>query len=232
MPPPGPGQHLRAPWPQSRPLVCGAAHLHTGADLLTDKQKTRLEALFKADEHVEVEATWGSCQRMTATYREPDRVRGRTLMQQPIDSITIGVPAALTEVTKLGRTLAKRAAEILAYFDRTGTSNGPTEAINGRLEHLRGSALGFRNPTNYIARSLRESGGFRPRYTMDYEEPVILRQICRGPAQDLDLLLHNRRPQSSVAGSRISLDYRPPFQVWSYRMAHATRENGGVPPDG
>jgi len=25
------------------------------------------------------------------------------------------------------------------------TSNGPTEAINGRLEHLRGSALGFRN---------------------------------------------------------------------------------------
>jgi Transposase len=39
---------------------------------------------------------------------------------------------------------------------------GPTEAINGRLEHLRGSALGFRNLTNYIARSLLEAGGFRP----------------------------------------------------------------------
>jgi transposase len=26
---------------------------------------------------------------------------------------------------------------VLAYFDRPGTSNGPTEAINGRLEHLR-----------------------------------------------------------------------------------------------
>lgn len=38
-----------------------------------------------------------------------------------------------------------------------------TEAINGRLEHLRGSALGFRNLTNYIARSLLETGGFRPR---------------------------------------------------------------------
>jgi NTE family protein len=38
-----------------------------------------------------------------------------------------------------------------------------TEAINGRLEHLRGSALGFRNLTNYIARSLLEVGGFRPR---------------------------------------------------------------------
>ncbi len=33
-------------------------------------------------------------------------------------------------------------------------ATGPTEAINGRLEHLRGSALGFRNLTNYIARSL------------------------------------------------------------------------------
>ena len=44
-----------------------------------------------------------------------------------------------------------------------GTSNGPIEAINGRVEHLRGSALGFRNLSNYIARSLLETGGFRPR---------------------------------------------------------------------
>ncbi len=36
------------------------------------------------------------------------------------------------------------------------------QAINGRLEHLRGSALGFRNLTNYIAWSLLETGGFRP----------------------------------------------------------------------
>jgi len=49
------------------------------------------------------------------------------------------------------------------YFDRPGTSNGPTEAINGRLEHLRGTALGFRNLTNYITRSLLDTGGFRPR---------------------------------------------------------------------
>lgn len=52
---------------------------------------------------------------------------------------------------------------MLAYFDRPGTSNGPTEAINGRLEHLRGSALGFRNLAHYIGRSLLdETGGFRP----------------------------------------------------------------------
>jgi transposase len=84
------------------------------------------------------------------------------LMVKLIDSISSGVPKALTEIVTLGRTLKKRAADVLAYFDRPGTSNGPTEALNGRLEHLRGSALGFRNLTNYIARSLLETGGFRP----------------------------------------------------------------------
>lgn len=73
-----------------------------------------------------------------------------------------GVPGALTELITLGRIPKKRAADVLVYFDHAGTSNGPTEAINGRLEHLCGSALGFRNLTNYIARSLLETGGFRP----------------------------------------------------------------------
>ncbi len=145
------------------PLYAARRTLHTGADLLTDKQTDRLAGLFAADEHVEVEATWGIYQRMIAAYRDPDRACGRELMTALIESVSQGVPAALTELITLGRTLTKRAADVLAYFDRPGTSNGPTEAINGRLEHLRGSALGFRNLTNYIARSLLETGGFRPR---------------------------------------------------------------------
>jgi transposase len=148
---------------KSDPLYAARRTLHTGAGLLTDKQMDRLHALFAADEHVEVEATWGIYQQMITAYREPDRKNGRKLMQQLIESVSQGVPAALAEVITLGRTLNKRAADVLAYFDRPGTSNGPTEAINGRLEHLRGSALGFRNLTNYIARALLETGGFRPR---------------------------------------------------------------------
>jgi len=144
------------------PLYRARRTLHTGADLLTDKQTSRLQVLFAGDEHVQVEATWGIYQRMIGAYREPDRARGRVLMTTLIASVSTGVPAALTELITLGRTLKKRAADVLAYFDRPGTSNGPTEAINGRLEHLRGSALGFRNLTNYIARSLLETGGFRP----------------------------------------------------------------------
>ena len=145
------------------PLYRARRTLHTGAELLTDRQVRRLNALFTGDQHVEVEVTWGVYQQMITAYREPDRRRGRQLLAQLIDNLGRGVPTALVEVAVLGRTLRKRAADVLAFFDRPGTSNGPTEAINGRLEHLRGSALGFRNLTNYIARSLLESGGFRPR---------------------------------------------------------------------
>ena len=145
------------------PLYRARRTLHTGHDLLTDRQRQRLTALFEVEDHVQVEATWGIYQRMIGAYREPDRSRGKQLMTQLIDSVSAGVPTALTELRTLGRTLTKRAEDVLAYFDRPGTSNGPTEAMNGRLEHLRGSALGFRNLTNYIARSLLETGGFRPR---------------------------------------------------------------------
>ena len=147
----------------SDPLYRSRRTLHTGADLLTDGQRTRLEELFADDRHLQVEATWGIYQRMIRAYREPDRKKGHALMLKLIESVSSGVPKALSEVVTLGRTLKKRATDVLAYFDRPGTSNGPTEAINGRLEHLRGSALGFRNLTNYIARSLLETGGFRPR---------------------------------------------------------------------
>lgn len=143
------------------PLYRARRTLHTGANLLTEKQQARLNAVFRSENHLEVEATWGIYQRIIAAYREPDRKKGKQMMKAVIDSVTAGVPTALVEIRRLGRTLKQRTADVLAFFDRPGTSNGPTEAINGRLEHLRGSALGFRNLTHYIARSLLESGGFR-----------------------------------------------------------------------
>ncbi len=90
---------------------------------------------------------------MIAAYRHEDRRRGRELIVKLIDTISTGVPNPPVEVTTLGRTLKKTRTRRAGLLDRPGTSNGPTEAINGRLEHLRGSALGFRN------------------YTLDREEP-------------------------------------------------------------
>ena len=144
------------------PLYSARRTLMTGADLLTDKQSARLNGLFADDRHVQVEATWNIYQHVIAAYRDPDRMAGAAKMTHLMKAIRTGVPAGLTEVKRLGATLNRRAGDILAYFQHPRTSNGPTEAINGRLEHLRGSALGFRNLTNYIARSLLETGGFRP----------------------------------------------------------------------
>ena len=144
------------------PLYSARRTLHTGLDLLSDKQKARLEAVFSDDRHAPVEATWGVYQNLVDAYRNPAPAAGRQAMQKVITALSRGVPAALVELRKLGSTLKRRASDVLAYFDHPRTSNGPTEAINGRLEHLRGSALGFRNLTNYIARSLFETGGFRP----------------------------------------------------------------------
>ncbi len=86
------------------PLYAARRTLHTGHDLLTDKQKDRLEALFVADDHAEVESTWGVYQRVIAAYREPDGAQGKQLIQALIGAVSTGVPASLTEVITLGRT--------------------------------------------------------------------------------------------------------------------------------
>ncbi len=52
------------------PLYRARRTVHTGTDLLTDKQRTRLRDLFAAEEHVEVEATWGIYQPMITAYRD------------------------------------------------------------------------------------------------------------------------------------------------------------------
>lgn len=134
----------------------------TGAGLLIDKHTARFNAVFAIEEHVEVEVTWGIYQRIVPAYREPEKKKAKQMMQAVIHALSSGVPATLVDIRKLGRTFRQRAFDVLAFFDRPGTSNGPTEAINGRVEHLRGSAFGVGNLTNYITGSLLEAGGFRP----------------------------------------------------------------------
>jgi len=97
-------------------------------------------------------------QELIDAYDQENKRAGKIAMYKVLKKIHTGLPAGLCELAQLGRSLWARKHEILAYFD-TGASNGPVEAINGRLEHLRGIALGFRNLNNYILRSLIHSGG-------------------------------------------------------------------------
>ena len=144
------------------PLYKARRMLHTRSCLLTERQQHQLLDLFASQEHVALEVTWSAYQNIIDAYRAPNRAAGKALMQAEINTLTsTRVPRGLTELITLGRTLKRRATDILAYFDHPHTSNGPTKAINGRLEHLRGSALRFRNLTHYITRPLLETGGFK-----------------------------------------------------------------------
>lgn len=78
-------------------------------------------------------------------------------MANLIDTLVTLKDKTTAKLAQLGRTLNKRRQDILAFFD-IGVSNGPVEVINGRLEHLRGIALGFSNINNYILRCLIHSG--------------------------------------------------------------------------
>ncbi|CBQ74049.1 ISL3-like element ISAar19 family transposase [Glutamicibacter arilaitensis] len=145
------------------PLYKCRRTLTTGLSLATEKQKTKLEDLFKEPEYEPVQLVWSVYQKMVDAYRQPKPEVGRWALEQLINEVGTKVPKGLPELKKLGGTLRRRKTDILAYFDHIGSSNGPTEALNGRLEHLRGIALGFKNLAHYIARSLLETGGFRRR---------------------------------------------------------------------
>ena len=148
--------------------------LHTRSCLLTPRQQHRILNLFASDCHVALEVTWSFYQNIIDAYRDPNKIRGKALMQAEIDRLSnAGVPSSLTEIITLGRTLKRRSRDILAYFDHPHTSNGPTEAINGCLEHLRGSALRFRNLTNYITRALLKTAVFKAQLHPKFQKPHV-----------------------------------------------------------
>jgi transposase len=139
------------------PLYGVRRALRTRDGLLTERQRTRIGAVFADDAHAAVEVTWCVYQQLIDAYAHDDPQRGKTLLAALIDLLRRGLPAGLEELAQLGRTLHRRRDDVLAYFSHRA-SNGPTEAINGRLEALRRNALGFRNMVNYRIRSLLHCG--------------------------------------------------------------------------
>ena len=93
------------------PLYRARRTLHTGEDLLTDRQRMRLVAQFAVEDHVEVEATWGIYQRMIAAYRDPDRTRAREAMRAPCSS---------------GASVLRRAQPVAGFVIRKRRSRGST----------------------------------------------------------------------------------------------------------
>ena len=118
--------------------------LLTRKSLVTPKNALKLDDVPTNDVHLPVQVTWHFYQEILAAY-QADRSRdGKLRMFKVIKAPHVKISK---DLRVLGQTLWRRRADILAYFD-TGASNGPRENINGKLEHLRGIALGFRNHTN------------------------------------------------------------------------------------
>ncbi len=114
----------------------------TRNQLLSARQHDRLTSVLDADEHLAVKVAYVIYQNIIAAYADANRRRGKKAMTALIDSIRRAVSAGLEEIAQLGRTLWRRRDDILAFFDHHA-SNGPTEAISGRLEALRRKAIGF-----------------------------------------------------------------------------------------
>ncbi len=85
-----------------------------------------------------------------------------------VDAVLLSHDQHPDNLDATGRVVLRSAPQVLTTASAAEHLGGnalalpATEAINGRLEHHRGSALGVPQPHNYIARSLLESGAFTP----------------------------------------------------------------------
>ena len=84
---------------------------------------------------------WGCSQRLRSICHQPTTSAGKKTAEDVIATLrTRPIP----EVARLGRTLRAWRAQVLAYFDTDGVSNGGTEAIN--LDHREDPAPRTRVP--------------------------------------------------------------------------------------
>lgn len=162
VPPPRPAGAARPPRPQGRPSLHrppDPAHRRRPAHR-PPARAPRIALRRRSAHSGRVHLGHLPAAHLSLPAPRPDRWSRRDELrdQRPRRRRAQGVGRATQARPHPGQTRLRRPA----YFDRPRTSNGPTEAVNGRLEHLRGLALGFRNLTNYIARALLEAGGFRP----------------------------------------------------------------------
>ena len=149
-----------------------AGCLRTRSCLLTPRQQHQLVDLFASDCHVALEVTWSVYQSIIDAYRDPNKIRGKALMQADINTLTsMRVPRGLTELITLGRTLKRRATDILAYFDhpapQAALPKPSTAASNTYAAPPSDSAT---SPTTSPEHSSKPEDS-DPNHTPNYEEP-------------------------------------------------------------
>ena len=102
--------------------------------------------------------TWQCYQQLRSIYHA-DPAKGREIAINVLASFhTCPIP----EVARLGRALRAWRAQVLAYFDTSGVSNGGTDAINLIIEKDRRLAHRFNDFDHYRLRIMLAANGRRP----------------------------------------------------------------------
>ncbi len=113
---------------KSDPLYKIRGLLRHGLEHLSERQHTRLTAgLLAGDPHGEVELAWSCSQQLRTIYAGTASLRDRRALAERLLASFPSCP--VPEVARLGRTLRAWRAQVLAYFDTDGLSNGGTERV-------------------------------------------------------------------------------------------------------
>ncbi|WP_410176120.1 transposase [Rhodococcus ruber] len=83
------------------PLYGVRRSARTRQELLTGRQRCRLEAVFAEDRHLLFAVTWRVYQDVIDAYADHDRRRGKKKLTRVIDTIRTGVPEGLDELVRL-----------------------------------------------------------------------------------------------------------------------------------
>lgn len=133
-----------------RLLTMGAEHLTTA---MAERVDDKLQA---GDPDWEVTIAWDCYQGLRRVYQAQSGQEGTSRFEALVGKFA---SCPIPEVKRLVGTLKRWRAEILAYFDTGGASNGPVEAVNNLIEKTRRVAHGFRNFENYRLRILAVASG-------------------------------------------------------------------------
>ena len=137
--------------------------LHTRFCLLTPHQQHQVLNLFSSEEHVALEATWSAYQNIIYAYRAPDTSAGKALMEAEINTLTsTRVPRDLTELITLGRRSNAEPGTSWPTSTTPTPATAPPKPSTAASNTYAAPHSGLRNLTNYAARCLLETGGFRP----------------------------------------------------------------------
>jgi len=108
-----------------------------------------------------------------SAYRKPDRHAAKTALATVIDALSHDVPPALTELITLGRTLRRRAPDVLAYFDRPGKSAPPRPSTAAASISAAPPSASATSPTTSPDHCSTPAAS-DPDYTLFCDEPIWL----------------------------------------------------------